>query len=161
MKRLFSLLFVTIFVFSAGCAGISKVAYNRFDRGRKVIRIAVIDYHILSQEVVQNALKKLKLEGKETLSPNDIRAFGRLTGADAILFANVSLYAQNYLFYKTFGLVGINIRLVGTADDNMLWEARGKNFALFISTDKALNKLEEKMLVQVAKKLEKDKTTTL
>ncbi len=201
MKRLFSLLIVAMFVFSAGCAGISKVAYDRFDRGRKIIRVAVIaynqtiadrykmwawtkekprvvppdtfakgitkslsaktDYHVISQEVVQNAIKKLKLENKETLSPSEVRAFSRLTGADAILFANVSLYAQNYLFYKTFGLVGIDMRLVGTADDSLLWEASGKNFALFISTDKALSKLEEKMLVQVAKKLAKDKTTAL
>jgi hypothetical protein len=201
MRRIPFFVCAVAVVVSAGCAGISQVKYNRFDRGRRIIRVAVVannqtiadrykmwawtkkrprivppdtfdkeiaevlsaqtDYHILSPEVVHRALKKLGLEGSDVMSLGEMRAFRRLTGADAILFANVSFYLQNYLFYKTFGVVEISMRLVGTKDGALLWDTKGRNFALFVSTDSALNKLRNKMLVQLAQKLERDKSMAL
>ncbi|MCX6376921.1 MAG: hypothetical protein NTU88_12970 [Armatimonadetes bacterium] len=181
----------------SGCAGLSTQNFSRYDKGRKIARIAVVahnyttadrykmwawtkrkprivprdnfdeqivaslaaktDYQIISPEVVRQALAKLNLDGKALLNRRDVLAVRQATGADAILFAEVSFYLQNYLFYKTFGLVEISMRLVGTPDDTMLWEAKGRNFALFITTDSALNTVRDKMLAQLARKLESDK----
>ena len=201
MRRIALLVLTTSFILSAGCAGLSRVSYNRFDRGRKVVRIAVVannptkadrykmwawtkkrprilppdtfteeivnslsattDYHILSAEVVREALERLGLEETSVLTLSEMRALRRLTGANAILFADVSLYLQNYLFYKTFGVVQISMRLVGTPDGALLWAAKGENFALLVSTDSALEKLREKMLAQLTRKLERDKPMTI
>ncbi len=115
------------------------------------------DYQIIPPATVREALARLNLQGKSILSRKEMREFRKLTGADAILFAEVSFYLQNYLFYKTFGLVEITMRLRGTPDNRLLWEAKGRNFALFISTDSALQKTRDKMLVQLAQKLANDK----
>jgi len=115
------------------------------------------DYQIIPPATVRAALTRLNLEKKPILSRSEMRNFRQLTGADAILFAEVSFYLQNYLFYKTFGVVEITMRLMGTPDHRLLWEAKGRNFALFISTDSALKKTRDKMLVQLAQKLAHDK----
>jgi hypothetical protein len=118
---------------------------------------AKTDYQIIPPATVREALKRLNIQNKSILGPNEMRNFRRLTGADAVLFADVSFYLQNYLFYKTFGLIEITMRLKGTADNRLLWEAKGRNFALFIPTDSALKKTRNKMLVQLAQKLASDK----
>jgi hypothetical protein len=201
MRRMLIFVCASVLTFLAGCAGISKVNYNRFDRGRRIIRVAVIaynqtvadrykmwawtkrrprvvppdtfdseiveslsaktDYHILSPEVVRGALKKLGLEKREYLNLNEMRAFRQLTDADTILFVNIPFYLQNYLFYNTFGIVEITMRLVATTDGALIWDTTGRNFALFISTDSALDKLRDKMIVQLARKLESDKSMAM
>lgn len=200
MNKFMTVLLAAVVGSTAGCAGISKVGYSRFDRGRELSRIAVISYNatvadrykmwawtkprprvvpkdtfaedivaslsektgcrIVSPERVEEALGELGLLGREILTGDEIRAVGARTGADAILFANVSFYLQNYLFYKTFGLVELCMRLVSTEDGEMLWSAKGRNFALFITTDSALKKLRNKMLLQVAEKLDQDRRLT-
>ncbi|MCX6355575.1 MAG: hypothetical protein NTZ78_11835 [Candidatus Aureabacteria bacterium] len=119
------------------------------------------DCKILPPEVVRDALEKLNLTERPHLSRQELLAFREATGADAVLFADVSFYLQNYLFYKTFGLVEITMRLIGTPDRRLLWEAKGRNFALFITTDSALTKVREKMIVQLAQKLAQDKPMSL
>lgn len=118
---------------------------------------AKTDYQIVPPATVREALKRLNLQKKSILSLNEMRNFRQLTGADAVLFADISFYLQNYLFYKTFGLIEITMRLKGTMDNRLLWEAKGRNFAFLISTDSALKKTRNKMLVQLAKKLASDK----
>lgn len=112
---------------------------------------------ILPPEAVNDALGKLGLEGRSVLSREEMREFAGLTGADAILFADVTFYLQNYLFYKTFGVTEITMRLVGLPDGNLLWGEKGRNIALFITTDSSLDKMRDKMLLQLAKKLEGDR----
>jgi len=116
------------------------------------------DCRIIPAEVTHEALAKLNLTERPILSRNELRDFRTLTGADAVLFADVSFYLQNYLFYKTFGLVEITMRLVGTPYGKLLWEAHGRNFAMFITTDSALQKVREKMIKQLARKLAQDKS---
>ena len=118
---------------------------------------AKTDYQIIPPATVREALTRLNLQKKSILSRSEMRNFRQLTGADAILFAEVSFYLQNYLFYRTFGLVEITMRLRGTPDNRLLWEAKGRNFALLISTDSALKKTRDKMLVQLVQKLAHDK----
>jgi hypothetical protein len=196
MKKFAAPLLIVVMLL-AGCAGMSKVNYNRCDRNRTITRIAVIahnitvadrkkmwaavehkpaviptdtfpaeiaqslsaqtDFQIISPETVAAALKKLGLEETPVFTRNQMHEFRRMTGADAILFADVTFYLQNYLFYKTFGLVEISMRFVDTSDGTLLWDAKGRNFAMFISTDSALAKLREKMIRQLAKKLDRDK----
>jgi hypothetical protein len=55
--------------------------------------------------------------------------------------------------------VEITMRLVGLPDGNLLWKAYGRNFAMFITTDSSLDKVREKMIVQLAQKLESDRST--
>ena len=117
---------------------------------------AKTDYQIIPPATVKEALKKLSLQNKSILSLNELRNFRQLTGADAVLFAEVSFYLQNYLFYKTFGLIEITMRLRGATDNRLLWEAKGRNFAFLISTDSARKKTRDKMLVQLAQKLASD-----
>ena len=120
------------------------------------------DCKILPPEVVRDALEKLNLMEKPPhWSRQDLLAFREATGADAVLFADVSFYLQNYLFWKTFGVVEITMRLIGTPDRSLLWEAKGRNFALFITTDSALAKVREKMIAQLAQKLAQDKPMSL
>jgi len=114
---------------------------------------------IIPLDAVNAALEKLNLEGKPVLTGNEMLAFREMTGADAILFADVTFYLQNYLFYKTFGLVEITMRLVGLPDGNLLWNAKGRNFALFITTDSSLDKVRDKMIAQLAQKLEGDRSS--
>jgi hypothetical protein len=114
---------------------------------------------IIPPDAVNAALQKLNLQNRPVLGRNEMLAFRELTGADAILFADVTFYLQNYLFYKTFGLVEITMRLVGLPDGNLLWKAYGRNFAMFITTDSSLDKVREKMIVQLAQKLESDRST--
>lgn len=192
---------VSALVLSSGCSGISRVKYSRFDRGRKVVRVAVIaqdqskadrykmwawtkkrprivprdtyadeiaqslaaqtGFHILNPEMVRKALVQLGLKGKSILTRNEIQEFRGLTGADVILFADVSFYLQNYLFLNTFGLVEVSMRMVGTRDGDLLWDAKGQNFALLISTDSALRKLTNKLVAGAARKLEQDKPMTI
>lgn len=115
------------------------------------------DCAIIPLDVTNEALRKMGLEGSSVMTRAQMREFSTLTGADAILFADVSFYLQNYLFYKTFGLVEISMRMVGAPDGNLLWSARGRNFALFITTDSSLNKVRDKMIAQLARKIESDK----
>lgn len=133
------------------------VPADTFDRQIVASLSAKTDYQIVPPAAVGEALKKLHLQNKPILSMNEMRRFRQLTGADAVLFADVSFYLQNYLFYKTFGLIEITMRLKGTADDRLLWEAKGRNFAFLISTDSALKKTRDKMLVQLAQKLAGDR----
>lgn len=197
MKRAIFVVMIAATLLGAGCSGISTVGFNRFDKGRRLTRLAVIahdqsgadrykmwawtkkqprvvpkdtfdeevvaslsaktDYQIIPPATVHDALAKLKLRGRPILDKNELRRFSELTGADAVLFADVSFYLQNYLFYKTFGVVEITMRMVGVEDGRLLWEAKGRNFALFVSTDSALRKTRDKMLRQFAEKLERDK----
>jgi len=133
------------------------VPADTFDKQIVASLAAKTDYQIIPPATVREALARLNLQKKSILSRSEMRNFRQLTGADAILFAEVSFYLQNYLFYKTFGLVEITMRLRGTPDNRLLWEAKGRNFALFISTDSALKKTRDKMLVQLAQKLANDK----
>jgi hypothetical protein len=130
---------------------------DTFDEQVAASLSAKTDYQIVPAVTVREALERLNLQNKPTLSPNEMRDLRQLTGADAVLFADVSFYLQNYLFYKTFGLIEITMRLKGATDNRLLWEAKGRNFALFISTDSALKKTRDKMLVQLARKLASDK----
>ncbi|MCX6357477.1 MAG: DUF799 family lipoprotein [Candidatus Aureabacteria bacterium] len=115
------------------------------------------DYKIIPQAQVREVLQKLNLQEKIFLSRKEKLILREALGADAILFADVSFYLQNYLFWKTFGVVEITMRLYGTPDNRLLWEAKGRNFALFVTTDSALKKVRDKMLGQLAQKLEADK----
>jgi hypothetical protein len=133
------------------------VPADSFDEQVVASLSAKTDYQIIPPATVREALTRLNLQKKSILSRSEMRNFRQLTGADVILFAEVSFYLQNYLFYKTFGLVEITMRLRGTRDNRLLWEAKGRNFALFISTDSALKKTRDKMLVQFAQKLANDK----
>ncbi|MEJ2745343.1 MAG: hypothetical protein P8123_06625 [bacterium] len=137
--------------------GPNATPVDTFDEQVVASLAAKTDYRIIPPATVREALKKLNIQNKPILSLNEIRNFRRLTGADAVLFADISFYLQNYLFYKTFGLIEITMRLKGTLDNRLLWEAKGRNFALFISTDSALKKTRDKMLVQLARKLASDK----
>ena len=181
---------------SAGCAGRSSVNYSRFDRGRRITRIAVVannqttadrykmwawtkrkprivpedafaeqigaslasrtNLPVVPQAAVNEALEKLNLKGKVALTRHDLRAIGALTGADAILQAEVSFYLQNYLFWKTLGVVEITMKIKGLPDANLLWKATGRNVALFMTTDTALDKVRDTMLTQAAQKLAGD-----
>ena len=200
MRKAIPLFLALALVLGYGCSGISRVTFSRFDRGRKVIRVAVIaqnktkadrykmwawtkkrprivprdvfaeeiatsltsrvgsDFHILSPKIVDDALKRMGVRERAILSPSQLRTFRRLTGADVVLFANVSFYLQNYLFLNTLGVVEISMRMVGTYDGALLWEAKGRNVGLFMSTDRALEKLREKMVAQAARKLEQDRS---
>ncbi|MEI6634247.1 MAG: hypothetical protein WCP22_10580 [Chlamydiota bacterium] len=181
---------------SAGCAGLSSVNYSRFDRGRRITRLAVVannqttadrykmwawtkrkprivpedtfaeqigaslasrtNLPIVPQAAVNEALEKLNLKGKVALTRHDLREIGELTGADAILQAEVSFYLQNYLFWKTLGVVEITMKIKGLPDVNLLWKAKGRNVALFMTTDTALDKVRDTMLTQAAQKLAGD-----
>lgn len=133
------------------------VPADTFDEQTVASLSAKTNYQIIPPATVRDALTRLKLQKKSILSRSEMRNFRQLTGADAILFAEVSFYLQNYLFYKTFGLIEITMRLRGTTDGRLLWEAKGRNFALLISTDSALKKTRDKMLIQFAQKLASDK----
>ena len=181
---------------SAGCAGLSSVNYSRFDRGRRITRIAVVannqttadrykmwawtkrkprivpedtfaeqigaslasrtNLPVVPQAAVNEALEKLNLKGKVALTRHNLREIGELTGADAILQAEVSFYLQNYLFWKTLGVVEITMKIKGLPDGNLLWKAKGRNVALFMTTDTALDKVRNTMLTQAAQKLAGD-----
>ena len=181
---------------SAGCAGLSSVNYSRFDRGRRITRLAVVANNqttadrykmwawtkrkprivpedtfaeqigaslasrtslpVVPQAAVNEALEKLNLKGKVALTRHDLREIGELTGADAILQAEVSFYLQNYLFWKTLGVVEITMKIKGLPDVNLLWKAKGRNVALFMTTDTALDKVRDTMLTQTAQKLAGD-----
>ncbi|MDD5557028.1 MAG: hypothetical protein PHN82_07245 [bacterium] len=118
---------------------------------------AKTDRRIIRPELTADALRRLNLENADVLSADNVVALGAAVGADAVLLSDVSFYLQNYLFYKTFGLVEITMRLVSASDGALLWASKGKNFALFITTDSALDKVREKMLVELAAKLEADR----
>lgn len=181
---------------SAGCAGHSTVNYSRFDRGRRITRVAVVannqttadrykmwawtkrkprivpedtfaeqiaaslasrtNLPVVPQASVNEALEKLNLKGKVALTRRELREIGALTGADAILQAEVSFYLQNYLFWKTLGVVEITMTIKGLPDANLIWEAKGRNVALFMTTDTALDKVRDVMLTQAALKLAHD-----
>lgn len=196
MKRTVLAALAAIVAASAGCAGHSHVNYSRFDRGRRITRVAVVAHNhtvadrykmwawtkrkprvvpedtfadeiaaslaartnvpIVRPETVKEALERLNLTGKVALTRKELRELGALTGADAILQAEVSFYLQNYLFWKTLGVVEITMHLKGLPDGDLLWQAQGRNVALFMTTDTALNKVRDTMLVQAAQKLSAD-----
>lgn len=137
------------------------VPRDTFDEQIIALLAPKTDCQIIPAETTREVLKKLNLEGKPRLGRRDLLSIRHMTGADAVLCADVSFYLQNYLFYKTFGLVEITMRLVSTPDDKLLWEAKGRNFALFVTTDSALNKVRDKMIAQLAKKLAQDKSLGL
>lgn len=181
---------------SAGCKGLSSVNYNRFDRGRRITRVAVVandqtvadrykmwawtkrkprivpedtfaekisaslasrtNMPIVPEAQVKEALERLNLKGKVALTREELREIGRLTGADAILQAEVSFYLQNYLFWKTLGVVEITMTIKGLPDGDLLWKAKGRNVGLFMTTDTALDKVRDTMLTQAAQKLAGD-----
>jgi hypothetical protein len=114
------------------------------------------DVPVVPEAAVKEALDRLNLKGKAALTHGDLREIGRLTGADAILQAEVSFYLQNYLFWKTLGVVEITMMIRGLPDGNLLWEAKGRNVGLFMTTDTALEKVRDTMLAQAARKLAAD-----
>jgi hypothetical protein len=196
MKRTVLVAVAALTAASAGCAGYSRVNYSRFDRGRRITRVAVVannqtvadrykmwawtkrkprivpedtfdaqiaaslaartNVPIVPQATVNEALERLNLKGKVALTRKELVELGALTGADAILQAEVSFYLQNYLFWKTLGVVEITMTIKGLPDANLLWEARGRNIALFMTTDTALDKVRDTMLAQAAQKLAAD-----
>lgn len=197
MKKSVVWVLAALIAASAGCAGLSSVNYSRFDRGRRITRLAVVannqttadrykmwawtkrkprivpedtfaeqigaslssrtNLPIVPQAAVNEALEKLNLKGKVALTRHELREIGELTGADAILQAEVSFYLQNYLFWKTLGVVEITVTIKGLPDGNLLWQAKGRNVALFMTTDTALDKVRDKVLARAAQKLANDK----
>jgi hypothetical protein len=112
---------------------------------------------IVPQSQTDEIVAKLGAKDMPVLRKKELKALGDATGADAVLFADVTFYLQNYLFWKLFGVVEVSMRLVGTQDGELLWSAKGKNVGLLETTDSSLEKVRDKMLVQLAQKLERDK----